>query len=156
MKLAINVNGIWKYIYEGEMGENMSAASILIIDDDPDSVKATQAILEDRKYKVRSACDAVEGLARLEEEGADVIILDVMMRECAEGFVFARRIKKENRFSKIPILMLTGMQDATGFYFPVAPIHRKFLPVDEYLEKPVEPEVLLETIERQLARRFAD
>jgi len=82
-------------------------------------------------------------LVRLEEEGADVIILDVMMRECAEGFVLARRIKNENRFSKIPILMLTGMQDATGLYFPAAPIDRKFLPVDEYLEKPVEPKVLL-------------
>ncbi len=154
MKLAIS--GFWRYIYEGKVGEDMSAASILIIDDDADSVKATRAILEERKYKVRSACDAVEGLARLEEESADVIILDVMMRECAEGFVLARRIKKEIRFSRIPILMLTGMQDATGFYFPVAPIHRKFLPVDEYLEKPVEPKVLLETIERQLAKGFAD
>ena len=129
----------------------MSAPSILIIDDDADFVKATRAILEANNYRVRSACNADEGLARLEEQSADAIILDVTMRQRAEGFMFARMIKKEDRFSKIPILMLTAMRDMTGFYFPGECIRTKFLPVDEYLEKPVEPGVLLEKIEQQLA-----
>jgi len=134
----------------------MNAPSVLIVDDDPDFVDATRAILEAKDYRVRSACNGDEALACFKEESPDAIILDVMMRNRAEGFIIARRIKKEDRFAGIPILMLTAMRDATGFYFPGAAIHPKFLPVDEYLEKPVEPEVLLETIERQLARKFAD
>lgn len=139
-----------------KVGENMNAPSILIIDDDLDFVEATTMVLEAKKYKVRSARDAHEGLARLEEEPADVIVLDFMMRKHAEGFIFARRLKQEERFSRIPVLMLTAMPDVTGFYFPGEPIHPKFLPVDEYLEKPVKPEVLLETIERLLAEKVAD
>ena len=137
-------------------GSKMNGPSILIVDDDPDFVDATKAILEAKNYRVRSASNGDEALACLEEESPDAIILDVMMRNRAEGFIIARRLKQESRFAGIPILMLTAMRDATGFYFPGAAIHPKFLPVDEYLEKPVDPEVLLQTVERQIAAKFAD
>lgn len=134
----------------------MNKPSVLIVDDDPDFVEVTRAILEDNDYRVRSACNGDEALACLEEEVADAIILDVMMRNRAEGFIIARRLKKESRFAGIPILMMTAMRDATGFYFPGEAKHPKFLPVDEYLEKPIEADVLLAKVERQIAARFAD
>lgn len=134
----------------------MSTSSVLIVDDDPDFMEITRTVLEAKDYRVRSAYNGDEALVCLEEENPDAIILDVMMNNTAERFIIARRLKKDSRFAGIPILMLTAMRDATGFYFPGEAIHPKFLPVDEYLEKPVGPEVLVETIERLLASKFAD
>ncbi len=134
----------------------MSAPSILIIDDDPDFVEVTKVILETKQYDVRFAYNPEEGLARLEEETPDVLILDVMMGKGAEGFIFARKIRKDPRFEKMPILMLTSMREQTGFDFPGERIHSKFLPVDDYIEKGVDHQVLLEKIERQLARKGDD
>ena len=131
----------------------MSASSILIIDDDPDFVAVTTAILETKQYNVSYAYNPEEGYAKLEEEMPDAIILDVMMGKGADGFIFARKMRKETRFDKIPILMLTSMREQTGFDFPGERIHEKFLPVDDYLEKGVEPHVLLEKIEQLLAKK---
>ena len=134
----------------------MSAPSILIIDDDPDFVEVTKAILEAKQYEVISAYSPDEGLAKLEEGIPDVMILDVMMGRGAEGFIFARNLRKDPRFAKMPILMLTSMREQTGFDFPGERIHSKFLPVDDYIEKGIEPQVLLEKIEQQLGKRGND
>ena len=134
----------------------MSSPSILIIDDDPDFVEITKAVLETRQYKVDFAYNADEGFAKLEEEVPDVILLDIMMGKCAEGFIFARKIRKDPHLSKIPILVLTSMREQTGFDFPGERIHPKFFPVDEYLEKPIEPQVLLAEVDRQLAKKNTD
>ena len=134
----------------------MSAPSILIIDDDPDFVKITRVILETKQYKVRFAYNPNEGYAKLEEEIPDAIILDIMMGKGAEGFIFARKMRKDSRFAKIPILMLTSMREQTGFDFPGERIHPKFLPIDDYIEKGVEPQVLLERIERLFAKESSN
>ena len=131
----------------------MSTPSILIIDDDPDFVMVTKAILETKQYNVRFAYDPEEGFAKLEEEMPDVLILDVMMGKGAEGFVVARKIRKESKFDQMPILMITSMTEQTGFSFPGEGKHSKFLPVDEYIEKGIEPHVLLEKVEHQLAKK---
>ncbi|UCD52344.1 MAG: response regulator [Phycisphaerales bacterium] len=135
----------------------MGIAGILIIDDDPDSADGIKVILEQRGYSVRVAYDPDEGLARMEEEAPDLLILDVMMGRGAGGFVLARKIRKEPRFDNMPILMLTGMRQKTGFSFPGGdPRHPQFLPVDEFLEKPVDPPDLLGRIRDQLAKKTRD
>ena len=134
----------------------MSNPSILIIDDDPDFVMVTKAILETKQYNVRFAYDPEEGFTKLEEEIPDALILDVMMGKGAEGFVFARKIRKDARFDQMPILMITSMTEQTGFNFPGESKHSKFLPVDEYIEKGIEPHVLLEKVEQQLAKKSSN
>jgi len=131
----------------------MAAPSILIIDDDPDFVEVTKVILETEKYNVVSAYSPEEGWAKMAELMPDAIILDVMMGKGAEGFIFARKMRKDPQFDKIPILMLTSMREQTGFDIPGERIHQKFLPVDDYIEKGVEPQVILDKIAQQLARK---
>ncbi len=131
----------------------MSDPSILIVDDDPDFVEITKAILETKQYQVRSAQDPDEGFARLEEEIPDLLILDIMMGRGAGGFVLARKIRKDSRFDHVPILMLTSMTEQTGFDIPGERISDKFLPVDDYIEKGIKPDAFLEKVERQLARK---
>ena len=131
----------------------MSTPTILLVDDDPDFVEITKAILETKQYQVRSAEDPDEGLAMLEEEIPDLLILDVMMGRGAGGFVLARKIRKDSRFDHVPILMLTSMTEQTGFDIPGERISEKFLPVDDYIEKGLKPHALLEKVERQLAKK---
>jgi DNA-binding response OmpR family regulator len=134
----------------------MSTPSILLVDDDPDFVEITKAILETKQYQVRAAQDPDEGLAMLEEEIPDLLILDVMMGRGAGGFVLARKIRKDSRFDQVPILMLTSMTEQTGFDIPGQRISEKFLPVDDYIEKGLKPHELLEKIEQQLAKKAVD
>ena len=124
----------------------MSTRTILIIDDDPDFVDTTKLILETEQYKVNVAYDPDEGYKRLEEEIPDIILLDVMMGAGADGIKFAKNIRKDERFEKIPILVMTSIAEQTGFKFPMDPKHPKFFPIDKFLEKPVEPQVLLEEV----------
>lgn len=134
----------------------MSAPSILVVDDDPDFVEITKTILETKRYDVRCAYNGDEAFSRLEEKIPDLIILDIMMRKGAEGFIVARKLRKDPRYNEIPILMLTSMREQTGFDFPGEPIHSEFLPVDEYTEKPIEPQTLLEKVARLLAKKCDD
>ena len=131
----------------------MSNPTILIVDDDPDFVEVTEAILETKQYQVRSAPNPDEGFAKLEEEIPDLLILDVMMGKGAGGFVLARKIRQDSRFDHMPILLLTSMTEQTGFSFPGERISEKFLPVDDYIEKGIKPHVLLEKVEQQLAKK---
>jgi CheY-like chemotaxis protein len=131
----------------------MSEPRILIVDDDPDFVAITSAILETKEYQIRSAPNPDEGFAKLEEEIPDLLILDVMMGKGAGGFVLARKIRKDSRFDDVPILMLTSMTEQTGFNFPGGGVDNKFLPVDEFIEKGIKPHALLEKVEQQLAKK---
>ena len=134
----------------------MSTPTILLVDDDPDFVEITTAILETKQYHVRSAGDPDEGFAKLGEEIPDLLILDVMMGRGAGGFVMARKIRKDSRYDKMPILMLTSMTEQTGFDIPGQRISEKFLPVDDYIEKGLKPHELLEKVEQQLAKKAVD
>ncbi len=126
---------------------------ILVIDDDEDFVAATKAILESKSYKTIVAKNPQEGLCRLEEEKPDLIILDVMMEGKAAGFIFARELRQNAEYADVPILMLTGMRKQTGFFFPGEAKHPVFLPVDEFVEKPVGPEALLSKVEGMLKKK---
>ncbi len=79
-----------------------------------------------------------------------------MMGRGAGGFVLARKIRKDSRFDRVPILMLTSMTEQTGFDIPGERISEKFLPVDDYIEKGLKPDELLEKVEQQLAKKAAD
>jgi DNA-binding response OmpR family regulator len=134
----------------------MSTPTILLVDDDPDFVEITKAILETKQYQVRSAGDPDEGFAKLEEEVPDLLILDIMMGRGAGGFVLARKIRKDSRFNKVPILMLTSMTEQTGFDIPGQRISEKFLPVDDYVEKGLQPIELLEKVEKLIVKKTVD
>lgn len=125
---------------------------ILIIDDDPDFVEATRIVLESKPYKIIVASDTEEGFRKLEKEKPDLVLLDVMMERKAAGFLLSRKIRKDPKFANVPILMITSMREQTGLFFPGEAKHPVFLPVDEFVEKPVEPTILLETVEKLLKK----
>jgi CheY-like chemotaxis protein len=130
----------------------MRQGMILIIDDDPDITKAMRTILESQGYEVRNAVDGAEGMNRLKEAKPDLIILDVMMRTSQEGFELSRELKHNVQYKDIPILMLTAVKQKTGLDFKSAAGDESWLPVEEYLDKPVKPDVLLEKVRDLLSQ----
>jgi CheY-like chemotaxis protein len=129
----------------------MASSSILIIDDDQDLTSALQAVLESNQYSVRVAGDPDEGMEKLNAEKPDLIILDVMMTTWQDGFDMARKLKKDDEFKAIPILMLTGVEDKTGLEFKSEAGDEEWLPVETFLDKPVEPATLLVEVKKLLA-----
>jgi len=125
-------------------------AKILIIDDDNDFTEATKVILESKNYEVVTSDNTKEGWILLENENPDLLILDIMMENKAAGIILSRKLRKNPKFQKLPVLMLTGMREQTGFFFPGEPKSDTFLPINEILEKTHTPEILLEKIEKLL------
>ena len=119
---------------------------ILIIDDDPDYIDGIRAILTKAGYDVDVAYNPKDGFKALESKPYDLLLLDIMMGRGAEGVMVARKINKNPDLREIPVLIITGIREQMAFLFPGQPVHPRFLPTDELLEKPVEPNLLLEKV----------
>jgi len=122
----------------------------LIIDDDPDIVEAMRVVLESRGHKIVSAKSGAEGLKKVKLESPDLVILDVMMETMDKGFEVAREIKSDKGSKDVPILMLTAIKDKIGMDFKKEAGDETWLPVDDYVEKPLKPQELLEKVEKLL------
>ena len=123
---------------------------IMIIDDDIDLVEAMRITLETDDYEVIDAQDGQKGLEILKKEKPDLLILDVMMGTLDEGFHVAYQIRNDEELKDIPILMITAVGAQTGFEFDLQR-DEDFLPVNEFIEKPVNPQILLDTVKRNLS-----
>jgi len=130
----------------------MENARILIVDDDVDLTKALKVTLESRKYTVVTAADRAEGMEKAQAQKPDLFILDVMMGTWQDGFEMSRELKKDPRFKDTPILILTSIGERTGMEFKSTAGDPNWLPVEGFMEKPVEPEALLAEVERLLAK----
>lgn len=121
----------------------------MIIDDDIDLVEAMRITLESDGYEVIDAQEGQKGLEILKEQKPDLLILDVMMGTLDEGFHIAYQIRNDDEIKEIPILMITAVGAQTGFEFDMQR-DEDFLPVNEFIEKPVNPQVLLDSVKRNL------
>lgn len=119
------------------------AKKILIIDDEPELVKAVKIRLEANGYEVIAAFDGIQGIQTARSEKPDLIILDIMMPGM-DGFRVCDNLKMSSHTWAIPIIFLTA----------------KDTPEDEkkgygvgavcYVKKPYEPNELLEIVKRAL------
>ena len=127
----------------------MAEKTILVIDDDIDLVEIIRVTLENQGFRVIDAQTGERGLAMAKEQDPDLILLDVMMGKVDEGFQVAYQLRSDDVTAETPILMLTAVTDQTGFDFDPAR-DKDFLPVNEFLEKPVSPRDLVDMIRKHL------
>jgi DNA-binding response OmpR family regulator len=116
---------------------------ILVVDDDPDIRDAIATVLK-TAYQIEKAGSGTEALKQLSTFTPDLVILDVMMETNSTGFDLARQIKKQPSPPKI--LMLTGVDKEMNIDYKAESGNADWLPVDDYLTKPVVPKTLLEKI----------
>ncbi|MHA2621446.1 MAG: response regulator [bacterium JZ-2024 1] len=128
-------------------------AHILMIDDDPDFVSATRTLLESANYEVDVAYNPKEGMEALGKKNYDLLLLDIMMGRGAEGVLIARKLRKDPAMRRLPVLIITGIREQLRFLFPGQALRPHLLPVDELIEKPVNPEELLKKVHALIARR---
>jgi len=119
---------------------------LLIIDDDPDFVAGIKSILEKAEYSVDVAYNPKDGFQALQSKPYDLLLLDIMMGRGAEGVVIARKLRKDPKLRELPVLIITGIREQIAFLFPGQPVHPHFVELDELVEKPVEPKLLLEKV----------
>jgi len=126
-------------------------AKILIIDDDPDYVEATKAILENKSYKVVVAYNRNDGMKKIDSEKPDLIILDIMMEKLDDGFTICYKLKHDPELKKIPVLSVSAVTEKTGLKFSPE-TDGEYFEADDYVEKPVRADDLLERVERLLKK----
>ncbi|MEE9617656.1 MAG: response regulator [Anaerolineae bacterium] len=122
---------------------------ILVIEDDLDMLAALRMPLEASGYEMIAAATGEEGLQKVEEVEPDLIILDVMMETTTAGFQVSLQLRSPDPESEyaayrhIPILMLTAIHTTTSLRFGP---DEAYLPVDDFVDKPIDPDVLLEKV----------
>ena len=126
---------------------------ILIVDDDPDILDALTIILEAQGYQVSTARDGAEGLTTLKAEQPDLLILDLLMPKM-DGFAVCKELHdpRWSKFKGLPILILTSVREEAS--------RRRYeletgleLDVDDYVEKPIAPDVLLARVSQLLKKK---
>ena len=128
-----------------------SKARILIIDDDVDTLMATQLLLQTRGFDVTTAASPDDGLRRLEQEKPDVVLLDVMMPDGIEGFQWLWSLRKhpDAAVRDVPVIVASSIHKTTSLRFRQGDADEsgEYLPIQAFLDKPVDPDVLVRKIE---------
>ena len=123
---------------------------ILIVDDDKDLREVMRTVLE-KHYRVQEAGSAKEGLAAVAKFQPDLVLLDVMMETIGAGFDFAREIKAGKKTKQVKIVMITNVDKAMKIDYQSETGDKSWLPVDDYIVKPVDPKVLLAKVQKLLS-----
>jgi two-component system, OmpR family, alkaline phosphatase synthesis response regulator PhoP len=125
---------------------------ILIVDDDPDIRDALEVLLEAEGYEVITAFDGEDGLAKIKEDNPDLVILDLLMPKL-DGYAMYKTLQEPDWADRkdIPIVVLTSVSENVS--------QRRYeletgarMKVDEYLEKPIDPDDVLESVQKLLAK----
>jgi DNA-binding response OmpR family regulator len=125
---------------------------VLIIDDDPDFNYVVQTVLEANDFEVDTATTPEEGINKVLSTEPDLVVLDVMMPTGYEGFDVAREIREKHNLTELPIVILTNVHNVREVPYRFAP-DGDYLPVDVFLDKPVEPKALVAIIKEMLGER---
>ncbi len=125
---------------------------VLVVDDDQDVRSFVVTVLEENQYIPLVAQDGVEGYETIQKEKPDLVILDVLMPR-GSGIRLYRKLKTDETLSQIPVIMFTGI--AMRSFLKSQKVLDEFgggeVPKpDIYLEKPVEPEELVQAIKKKL------
>ena len=129
---------------------------VLIIDDDDDLVITMRLPLEAHGYQVFRAANRQEGLKLVKDINPDVILLDVMMESMTTGFEISRMIRNTDpaseyaAYKSIPIVMITAIPTTASLRFR---LDQTQLPVDVFVEKPIEPEKLLSIVRDHIGKQ---
>lgn len=120
--------------------------TILVIDDEPDTLVYITSLLEDNGYDTVTAKDGEEGLAKVKESPPNLVTLDITMPE-RSGVRFYRDLKESEQWKHIPIIIITGVSRDFEKFIST---RKQVPPPDGFLSKPIDQAELLRLV-KQLA-----
>jgi two-component system alkaline phosphatase synthesis response regulator PhoP len=118
---------------------------ILIIDDDPEILRSTKAILEANGFDAETALSGRDGLESLSRIKPDLILCDMMMERLNTGIRVAQEIREKDR--EVPIFLMSSIGDVTAMNTDIREIG-----FNGVLQKPVNPDTLISAVEGTLLR----
>ena len=127
---------------------------VLIVDDDVEFAHAIATVLKEKGYQVAVEFDVAGGLASMAMRRPDLVILDVMFPEdMTGGFSLARKMKHyREEFKGVPVLMLTAINRETPLQFGPRDIDQQWLPVSDFMNKPVDFDEMFAKISNLLGK----
>ena len=128
---------------------------LLIVDDDEDFATAVATALRGGGHDVRIESELSAAIRTMTERRPDLVVLDVMFPEDSTGgFEIARQMRwRHDTLKDVPILMLTAVNTRFPLGFSSKDIDDDWLPVTDFLEKPVDLDVLAERVAAILNNR---
>ena len=122
--------------------------TILIIDDEPDTVTYFSSLLEDNGYATVTAGNGAEGLERVKSAKPDLITLDVSMPDTS-GVRCYRELREHDEWKAIQVILITGVSEDFRTFIS----SRKHVPPpDGYLSKPIDEQELLALVGKLIAQ----
>lgn len=124
------------------------AATILVVDDDPDFVEIVARILQANGFRVRTAANGAEAWRRMQEETPDLVLLDMMMSTILDGLGVSQRMREDPVLRQVPVLMVSSIADTE--YASAFPTDQH-VHMDAWISKPVDPDALLRAVKHHLS-----
>jgi CheY-like chemotaxis protein len=122
-------------------------ARVMVVDDDPDFVKVTSRVLKSAGHEVGSASSGDKALEAMRQNRPDLVLLDIMMAYVLDGLDVSREMAEDPALKDIPVIMVTSLTGVKGS--DLLPTD-EYVPVDEWLNKPVDPATLLSRVDAAL------
>jgi len=124
------------------------ALLVAVVDDEPDIVELVSVHLRKAGFEVQGFGDAEAFFNSLEKRLPDIVLLDLMLPDI-DGLEICRTLRQEDRWSSIPIIMLTARTAETDKVLGLE------LGADDYVTKPFSPRELIARVKAVLRRRSA-
>ncbi len=125
------------------------AKKVFIVDDDSDIVEAISMVLTKNGYEVVSSLTASDALPKIKKNKPDLIVLDVMFPEDpSKGFELSRMFHNDPIAKNIPVIILSAINIKFKLGFSNKQLDEEWMPVKEFIEKPVVPEKLLASVKK--------
>jgi len=124
-------------------------AKILVVDDDPDFVRATKIVLEKNDHEVITASSGDTGYRRAKEDRPALVVLDVIMDTVLDGLSVTQRMHDDPDLSEIPIIMVTSI--ANTDYAELFPTD-EFIHINAFLSKPISADELIRQVNKYLPK----
>ncbi len=132
------------------------APKVLLADDDPDFLEQHRLMLEGMGFVVVTADSSEAALAVADRENPQAFVLDLMMERADSGARLSRTLRRDPRFQRVPIILLTSVAEEMGFEFQRNPREvLDWMKADAWFDKPAPVSELAATLRRLLAERTA-
>jgi twitching motility two-component system response regulator PilH len=129
----------------GEVEPSPLPARVLVIDDSSTVVVMLKRILEQAGYRTLEAYDAETGIEIARAELPDLVFLDIVLPNM-NGFAALRNLRREPRTARVPVIMMSGNEQATEQFYA------QKIGADDFMKKPFSRPEVLARVERVLRR----